>query len=195
MAGWRIILTAMIAVAADGVLRRIKATPQSSRKNCRKPEQSCRRSAAIARADWTFCSRIEAAPDEASAKHVEARIWARGCRPDDTAALLIDARQGRDGRATGRTSRSAARRCRQAAPDYVEDGTGARRYIYLKNDYAHFVEDIEQYWSANRAILAPLAGLGMIMAGYRRRKRALDAFRKALAVNPHLEKVPELSKP
>jgi hypothetical protein len=32
----------------------------------------------------------------------------------------------------------------------------------------------------------------MIMQDLGDEKRALDAFRKALAVNPHLEKVPEL---
>ena len=39
-----------------------------------------------------------------------------------------------------------------------------------------------------------LAGLGMIMQDIGDEKRALDAFRKALAVNPHLDKVPELVK-
>ena len=39
-----------------------------------------------------------------------------------------------------------------------------------------------------------LAGLGMIMQDIGDDKRALEAFRKALAVNPHLEKVPELVK-
>jgi hypothetical protein len=34
----------------------------------------------------------------------------------------------------------------------------------------------------------------MIMQDIGDEKRALDAFRKALAVNPHLEKVPELVK-
>jgi hypothetical protein len=34
----------------------------------------------------------------------------------------------------------------------------------------------------------------MIMQDLGDEKRALDAFRKALAVNPHLEKVPELVK-
>jgi hypothetical protein len=34
----------------------------------------------------------------------------------------------------------------------------------------------------------------MIMQEIGDEKRALDAFRKALAVNPHLEKVPELVK-
>jgi hypothetical protein len=34
----------------------------------------------------------------------------------------------------------------------------------------------------------------MIMQDIGDDKRALDAFRKALAVNPHLEKVPELVK-
>jgi hypothetical protein len=34
----------------------------------------------------------------------------------------------------------------------------------------------------------------MIMQDFGDEKRALDAFRKALAVNPHLDKVPELVK-
>jgi hypothetical protein len=34
----------------------------------------------------------------------------------------------------------------------------------------------------------------MILQDLGDEKRALDAFRKALAVNPHLEKVPELVK-
>ena len=34
----------------------------------------------------------------------------------------------------------------------------------------------------------------MIMQDIGDEKRALEAFRKALAVNPHLEKVPELVK-
>ena len=37
-------------------------------------------------------------------------------------------------------------------------------------------------------------GLGMIMQDIGDEKRALEAFRKALAVNPHLEKVPDLVK-
>ena len=39
-----------------------------------------------------------------------------------------------------------------------------------------------------------LAGLGMIMQDLGDDKRALDACRKALDINPHLEKVPELGK-
>ena len=39
-----------------------------------------------------------------------------------------------------------------------------------------------------------LAGLGMIMQDLGDDKRALEAFRKALAVNPHLEKVPDMVK-
>src|SRR5438045_1201010 len=39
-----------------------------------------------------------------------------------------------------------------------------------------------------------LAGLGMVMQDIGDERRALEAFRKALAVNPHLEKVPELVK-
>ena len=39
-----------------------------------------------------------------------------------------------------------------------------------------------------------LAGLGMIMQELGDDKRALDAFRKALEINPHLEKLPDMVK-
>jgi hypothetical protein len=45
-----------------------------------------------------------------------------------------------------------------------------------------------------RAISARWPGLGMIMQDLGDEKRALEAFRKALAINPHLDKVPELVK-
>ena len=49
---------------------------------------------------------LKAAPDEASAKHVEARIWAMWLQtPSDTAALSDVARQDGDGRPEDRTSR------------------------------------------------------------------------------------------
>ena len=65
---------------------------------------------------------------------------------------------------------------------------------YLKNDYAHSLEDIRQVLIREPRHFGALAGLGMIMQDIGDEKRALEAFRKALAVNPHLEKVPELVK-
>jgi Tfp pilus assembly protein PilF len=62
----------------------------------------------------------------------------------------------------------------------------------LKNDYAHSLQDIEQVLVREPRHFGALAGLGMIMQDLGDEKRALDAFRKALAVNPHLDKVPEL---
>ena len=64
----------------------------------------------------------------------------------------------------------------------------------MKNDYAHSLQDIEQVLVHEPRHFGALAGLGMIMQDLGDEKRALDAFRKALAVNPHLDKVPELVK-
>jgi Tfp pilus assembly protein PilF len=65
---------------------------------------------------------------------------------------------------------------------------------YLQNDYTHSLEDIEQVLVREPRHFGALAGLGMIMQDIGDDKRALDAFRKALAVNPYLDKVPELVK-
>ena len=54
--------------------------------------------------------------------------------------------------------------------------------------------DIEQVLIREPRHFGALAGLGMIMQEIGDDKRALEAFRKALAINPHLEKVPDLVK-
>ena len=79
-------------------------------------------------------------------------------------------------------------------PDYVEAWNRRATLYYLKNDYSHSLEDIRQVLIREPRHFGALAGLGMIMQEIGDERRALEAFRKALAVNPHLEKVPDLVK-
>jgi tetratricopeptide (TPR) repeat protein len=79
-------------------------------------------------------------------------------------------------------------------PDYVEGWNRRATLYYLQNDYTRSLQDIEQVLRREPRHFGALAGLGMIMQELGDDRRALDAFRKALAVNPHLEKVPELVK-
>jgi tetratricopeptide (TPR) repeat protein len=79
-------------------------------------------------------------------------------------------------------------------PDYVEGWDRRATLYYLQNDYAHSLEDIEQVLVREPRHFGALARLGMIMQDLGDDRRALDAFRKALAVNPHLDKAPETVK-
>jgi len=138
---------------------------------------------------------LKAAPDEASAKHVEARIWAIWMQtPSDTAALLmVRAKAAMDAQ-----KYDVALKLLDAVvklrPDYVEAWNRRATVYYLQNDYQHSLEDIEQVLVREPRHFGALAGLGMIMQDLGDDKRALDAFRKALAVNPYLDKLPEMVK-
>src|SRR6195952_5987879 len=138
---------------------------------------------------------LKAAPDEASAKHVEARIWALWLQtPSDTAALLMVRAKA----AIDANKPDVALKLLDAVvklrPEYIEAWNRRATLYYLKNDYVHSLEDIQQVLIREPRHFGALAGLGMIMQDLGEEKRALEAFRKALAVNPHLEKVPELVK-
>jgi tetratricopeptide (TPR) repeat protein len=138
---------------------------------------------------------LKAAPDEASAKHVEARIWAIWLQtPSDTVALLMTrAKVAMDAQNSDVALKllDAVVRLR---PDYIEGWNRRATLYYQRNDYARSLEDIEQVLAREPRHFGALSGLGMIMQDLGDDKRALDAFRRALAVNPHLEKVPELVK-
>jgi tetratricopeptide (TPR) repeat protein len=138
---------------------------------------------------------LKAAPDEASARHVEARIWAQWMQtPSDTAALLMTRAKAAMDAKNIDIALKLLDSVVKLRPDYVEAWNRRATLYYLKSDYRHSLEDIQQVLIREPRHFGALAGLGMIMQDIGDDRRALEAFRKALAVNPHLEKVPELVK-
>ena len=138
---------------------------------------------------------LKAAPDDVSAKHVEARIWAIWLQTSsDTVALLMSrSKAAMDARQTD-VALKLLDSVIKLKPDYVEAWNRRATIYYLQNDYGRSLSDIQQVLTREPRHFGALAGLGMIMQDLGEEKRALDAFRKALDVNPHLDKVPELVK-
>ena len=138
---------------------------------------------------------LKAAPDEASAKHVEARIWAQWMQtPSDTAALLmLRAKAAMDAQKID-VALKLLDSVVKLRPDYIEGWNRRATVYYLKNDYIHSLEDIRQVLAREPRHFGALAGLGMIMQEYGDEKHALEAFRQALSVNPRLERIPNLVK-
>ncbi len=138
---------------------------------------------------------LKAAPDEASAKHVEARIWAIWIQtPSDTAALLMTrAKVAVDAQKID-VAIKLLDSLIKLRPDYIEAWNRRATLYYMQNDYGRSLADIQQVLSREPRHFGALAGLGMIMQELGDEKRALDAYRKALAVNPHLDKIPEQVK-
>ncbi len=138
---------------------------------------------------------LKAAPDDDSAKAVEARIWAIWLQtPSDTAALLMMRSKAAMEAQQPELAIKLLDAIIKLRPDYVEAWNRRATLYYLQNDYARSLADIQQVLAREPRHFAALAGLGMIMQDLGDDKRALEAFRKALAINPHLEKVPELVK-
>src|SRR6266851_1003915 len=192
-----ILLTAMIAVAPMASAQDQKATPPKPQKKLpeapsKLPKVGADRTRGL---DFLFGA-LKAAPDEASAKHVEARIWALWMQtPSDTAALLMmRARAAMDAQ-----QMDVALKLLDAVvklrPDYVEGWNRRATLYYLKNDYTHSLEDIEQVLVREPRHFGALAGLGMIMHDIGDANRELDAFRNTSAVQPRLAEVPERGHP
>src|SRR4051812_43593013 len=128
---------------------------------------------------------LKAAPDQASAKHVEARIWAMWLQtPSDTAALLMSRAKAAVDKQNYDVAIKLLDSLVKLRPDYTEAWNRRATIYYLKNDYVHSIQDIQQVLIREPRHFGALAGLGMIMQEVGDDKRALDAFRKALAVNP-----------
>ena len=138
---------------------------------------------------------LKAAPDDASARHVEARIWSIWMQtPSDTAALLMTRARAAMEAQQMEVALKLLDAVIKLRPDYIEGWNRRATLYYMQNDYARSLADIAQVLAREPRHFGALAGLGMIMQDLGDDKRALDAFRQALAINPHLEKVPELVK-
>lgn len=140
-------------------------------------------------------SALKAAPDDDTARQVEARIWAIwAVTPSDTAALLAARAKVAMENQKLDVALSLLDVVVRLRPDYIEAWNRRATVYYLKNDYARSLADIRQVLAREPRHFGALAGLGMIMQDVGDEKRALQAFRQALAVDPRLEKVPDMVK-
>jgi tetratricopeptide (TPR) repeat protein len=138
---------------------------------------------------------LKAAPDADSAKLVEGRIWALWLASgSDTTDLLMT----RVKTATDEKDTALALQLLDAVislrPDYVEAWNRRATIHFASKDYGKSLADIRQVLAREPRHFGALTGLGVIMQELNEEKLALEAFRRALAVNPHLQKVPDFVK-
>jgi tetratricopeptide (TPR) repeat protein len=143
----------------------------------------------------TLFSALKIAPDETSAKAIEDRIWALWVTSgSDTCNLLMS----RVKDATDDKDYDLALRLLDAViaikPDYVEAWNRRATVYYLKQDYAHSIADIAEVLAREPRHFGALAGLGMMLQEIGDDKHALEAYRKALAIDPRLENIPDVVK-
>lgn len=135
---------------------------------------------------------LKAAPDAEIAKQVENRIWAIWLASgSDTADLLMNrvraAIEAKDTRLAVQLLDSII----EIKPDYLEAWNRRATLFFAMKDYGRAMADIQEVLNREPRHFGALAGLGMILEEVGEDKQALEAFRKALAVNPHMQKIPE----
>jgi tetratricopeptide (TPR) repeat protein len=138
---------------------------------------------------------LKVAPDADSAKHIEGRIWALWLASgSDTANLLMTrvktAMDAKDLDLAIKLLDSII----TIRPDYIEAWNRRATIYYMRKDYVRSMQDIRQVLAREPRHFGALSGLGMILQEFGDEKRALDAFRRAVAVHPHLQRIPDLIK-
>ena len=138
---------------------------------------------------------LKVAPDDESAKYVENRIWAIWLgSPSDTANLLM----GRVKTAVDGKDLDLAIKLLNAVidirPDFVEAWNRRATVYYTKKDFGRALADIHEVLAREPRHFGALSGLGIILQELGDDKRALEVFRRALAVHPRLERIPDLVK-
>ncbi len=143
----------------------------------------------------TLFGALKIAPDDASAKAIENCIWAAWIESgSDTCDLLMtrvkDAIEDKDYDLAIRLLDSII----AIRPGYVEAWNQRATVYYLKDDYPHAIADIAEVLAREPRQFGALAGLGLMLQDIGDDKDALDAYRKALAIDPHLENIPDVVK-
>jgi tetratricopeptide (TPR) repeat protein len=143
----------------------------------------------------TLFEALKVAPDEASAKAIEDRIWALWMvSGSDTCNVLMSrAKVAADGRDYGLAIK-LLNAVIELRPEYTEGWNRRATVYYLQKDYAHSLADIREVLAREPRHFGALSGLGAIMQEIGDDKHALAAYRRALAIDPHLEHIGEVVK-
>ncbi len=138
---------------------------------------------------------LKAAPDEASAKAVEDRIWAvwTGAGNETTNLLMSRAKKAADDKDYDLAIRMLSSII-EIKPDFTEAWNRRATVYFLKKDYANSMADIGKVLAREPRHFGALSGLGLIMQDVGDDKHALEAYRKALEIYPRLKGMEEKIK-
>ncbi len=138
---------------------------------------------------------LKVAPDEASAKAIEDRIWALwlASGSDTTNLLMTRAKTAVEAEDLGLAIRLLDVIV-ETRPQYIEGWNRRATLFFMKKDYASALADIRQVLKREPRHFGALAGLGLIMQDIGDDKRALEAYRKAIAIHPRLKGIADKVK-
>jgi tetratricopeptide (TPR) repeat protein len=138
---------------------------------------------------------LKVAPDDASAKAVEDRIWAvwTSAGNETTNLLMSRAKKAADDKDYDLAVRVLSSII-EIKPDFTEAWNRRATVYFLQRDYTNSMADIAKVLTREPRHFGALSGLGLIMQEIGDERHALDAYRKALEVYPRLKGMEEKVK-
>jgi tetratricopeptide (TPR) repeat protein len=138
---------------------------------------------------------LKVAPDADAAKAIEQRIWTLWTvSKSDTANLMMTrVKAAIDGQDTDLAIKLLSNII-EVKPDYVEAWNRRATLYYMRKDYERSMADIRQVLAREPRHFGALSGLGLILQDIGEDKRALEVYRRALAIHPYLSRIPDLVK-
>jgi tetratricopeptide (TPR) repeat protein len=125
--------------------------------------------------------------DDNASQRIEQDIW-REWSKSGSAAMDLLLQRGRDAMAAGDTDAAIEHLTAliDHAPDFAE-GYNARATTYFQaGQLGPSVEDIAHVLTLNPRHFGALAGLGMIFEQLEKPEKALEVYKAAIAIHPHL---------
>ena len=134
-------------------------------------------------------SRLQGAA-EAEAGRIETEIWIEWSKSGSPALDLL-LQRGRDAMALGenRLAVDHFSAIIDQAPDFAEAWNARATAYYNLGEFGPSVADIAQVLSLNPRHFGAMSGLGMILEESDRPEKALEVYKAALALHPHLQGV------
>ena len=138
---------------------------------------------------------LQAAPDDETAKAIEQRIWALWVvsRSDTANLLMLRVRAALEGKDSDLAIKLLDGIVK-IKPDYIEAWNRRATLYYLKKDYGRALADIREVLKREPRHFGALSGLGLILQDIGDDKQALEVYRRALAVHPRIQRIPDLVK-
>jgi tetratricopeptide (TPR) repeat protein len=162
--------------------------PPSKTKRAQKKKQLDR----VQELDGLFAA-LKAAPNAQVAKQIEKRIeGALAVTESDTLNLLMVRAQAVMQAKEFKTAQELLDSIIQINPQYTEAWARRATLHFVQKDIFRSLADLRVVLAQEPRHYQALAGLGIILQDIGEEKRALDAYRRALEINPHLENIPDI---